>query len=88
MIGVAAGFPTTVNPILQFGAVPVFVDVDRLTHNIDASKITHETLVYELAQEVAPYDEELLSEEDIWGNKDFTELLMTELNLLSVTFWR
>ena len=28
VIGVAAGFPTTVNPILQFGAVPVFVDVD------------------------------------------------------------
>ena len=39
VIGVAAGFPTTVNPILQFGAVPVFVDVDRQTHNIDASKI-------------------------------------------------
>ena len=39
VIGVAAGFPTTVNPILQFGAVPVFVDVDQLTHNIDASKI-------------------------------------------------
>jgi CDP-4-dehydro-6-deoxyglucose reductase, E1 len=39
VIGVAAGFPTTVNPILQFGAVPVFVDVDRLTHNIDAHKI-------------------------------------------------
>jgi CDP-6-deoxy-D-xylo-4-hexulose-3-dehydrase len=39
VIGVAAGFPTTVNPILQFGAVPVFVDVDRLTHNIDAVKI-------------------------------------------------
>lgn len=39
VIGVACGFPTTVNPILQFGAVPVFVDVDRLTHNIDASKI-------------------------------------------------
>jgi len=39
VIGVAAGFPTTVNPILQFGAVPVFVDVDLLTHNIDASKI-------------------------------------------------
>ncbi len=28
VITVAAGFPTTVNPILQFGAVPVFVDVD------------------------------------------------------------
>jgi CDP-6-deoxy-D-xylo-4-hexulose-3-dehydrase len=39
VIGVAAGFPTTVNPIIQFGAVPVFVDVDRQTHNIDASKI-------------------------------------------------
>lgn len=39
VIGVAAGFPTTVNPIIQFGALPVFVDVDPLTHNIDASKI-------------------------------------------------
>ena len=39
VIGVAAGFPTTVNPILQFGAVPVFVDVDIPTYNIDASKI-------------------------------------------------
>ena len=39
VIGVAAGFPTTVNPILQFGAVPVFVDVDPLTHNIDAGKV-------------------------------------------------
>ena len=39
VIGVAAGFPTTVNPILQFGAVPVFVDVDAITHNIDATKI-------------------------------------------------
>ena len=39
VIGVAAGFPTTVNPILQFGAVPVFVDVELATHNIDASLI-------------------------------------------------
>ena len=39
VIGVAAGFPTTVNPIVQFGAVPVFVDVDLATHNIDVSKI-------------------------------------------------
>ena len=39
VIGVAAGFPTTVNPIIQFGAVPVFVDVDLDTHNIDVSKI-------------------------------------------------
>ncbi len=39
VIGVAAGFPTTVNPILQFGAVPVFVDIDLTTHNIDVDKI-------------------------------------------------
>ena len=39
VIGVAAGFPTTVNPIAQFGAIPVFVDVDMTTHNIDAELI-------------------------------------------------
>jgi CDP-6-deoxy-D-xylo-4-hexulose-3-dehydrase len=39
VIGVAAGFPTTVNPIVQFGAIPVFVDVDMLTHNINADLI-------------------------------------------------
>ena len=39
VIGVAAGFPTTVNPVLQFGAVPVFVDVELGTYNIDAGKI-------------------------------------------------
>ncbi len=39
VIGVAAGFPTTVNPILQNGAVPVFVDVEMGTYNIDASLI-------------------------------------------------
>lgn len=39
VIGVAAGFPTTVNPILQYGAIPVFVDIDLATHNIDATKI-------------------------------------------------
>lgn len=39
VIGVAAGFPTTVNPIIQCGAVPVFVDVELDTYNIDAEKI-------------------------------------------------
>ena len=39
VVGVAAGFPTTVNPILQFGAVPVFVDIDLASHNIDTNKI-------------------------------------------------
>lgn len=39
VITVAAGFPTTVNPILQSGAVPVFVDIDLATYNIDAALI-------------------------------------------------
>ncbi len=39
VITVAAGFPTTVNPMLQNGMVPVFVDVDISTCNIDTSKI-------------------------------------------------
>jgi len=39
VITVAAGFPTTVNPISQSGAVPVFVDIELGTYNIDASKI-------------------------------------------------
>jgi len=39
VITVAAGFPTTVNPMLQNGMVPVFVDVDPTTYNIDPSKI-------------------------------------------------
>jgi len=39
VITVAAGFPTTVNPIVQFGAVPVFVDVDIATHNINPDLI-------------------------------------------------
>jgi CDP-6-deoxy-D-xylo-4-hexulose-3-dehydrase len=39
VISVAAGFPTTVNPIIQFGAIPVFVDVCLPTYNIDPEKI-------------------------------------------------
>jgi CDP-4-dehydro-6-deoxyglucose reductase, E1 len=39
VITVAAGFPTTVNPMIQFGAVPVFVDVELRTYNIDVSRI-------------------------------------------------
>jgi CDP-6-deoxy-D-xylo-4-hexulose-3-dehydrase len=39
VITVAAGFPTTVNPIVQFGAVPVFIDVDIATHNVKADMI-------------------------------------------------
>lgn len=39
IITVAAGFPTTVTPMIQFGAVPVFVDVTIPQYNIDASML-------------------------------------------------
>ena len=39
VITVACGFPTTVTPILQYGAVPVFVDVTQPQCNIDVSKL-------------------------------------------------
>jgi CDP-4-dehydro-6-deoxyglucose reductase, E1 len=39
VITVAAGFPTTVNPIIQNGAIPVFVDVKLSTYNIDETLI-------------------------------------------------
>lgn len=39
VITVAAGFPTTVAPIIQYGAIPVFVDVTLPTYNIDVSQL-------------------------------------------------
>ncbi|OGI21608.1 MAG: lipopolysaccharide biosynthesis protein RfbH [Candidatus Melainabacteria bacterium RIFOXYA12_FULL_32_12] len=39
VITVAAGFPTTINPIIQNNLVPVFVDIELGTYNIDASKL-------------------------------------------------
>src|SRR6187402_1931976 len=39
VITVAAGFPTTVNPMVQFGAIPVFIDVDIPTYNVKAELI-------------------------------------------------
>ena len=39
VITVAAGFPTTVNPVIQYGAVPVFVDVTIPQYNIDVARL-------------------------------------------------
>jgi CDP-6-deoxy-D-xylo-4-hexulose-3-dehydrase len=39
VITVAAGFPTTVAPIIQNGCVPVFVDIDPATHNVDVNAV-------------------------------------------------
>lgn len=41
VITVAAGFPTTIAPIIQYGAIPVFVDVSLPTCNMDCSQLEH-----------------------------------------------
>ncbi len=39
VVTVAAGFPTTVAPIVQYGAVPVFVDMDLTHANVDVTQL-------------------------------------------------
>jgi len=84
IIGVAAGFPTTVNPILQFGAVPVFVDVELATYNIDASKveqaITPKTKAIMLAHTLGnPYNLEVITplckKHNLWLIEDCCDAL-------------
>ncbi len=41
IITIAAGFPTTIAPIIQYGAIPVFVDVNIPQYNIDVSQLQH-----------------------------------------------
>ncbi len=67
IISVAAGFPTTVNPILQNGLVPVFVDVDLGTYNANLEQISkaigQKTKGIFLAHTLGnPYDVEALAE--------------------------
>ncbi|MBY6006605.1 lipopolysaccharide biosynthesis protein RfbH [Salipiger bermudensis] len=61
VITVAAGFPTTVAPIIQNGCVPVFVDVDLETHNVDVdaleAAITEKTRAVMIAHSLGnPFD--------------------------------
>lgn len=61
VITVAAGFPTTVAPIVQYGCIPVFVDVDVETHNVDVAlleaAITDKTRAVMIAHSLGnPFD--------------------------------
>lgn len=61
VITVAAGFPTTVTPIVQYGCIPVFVDVDVETHNVDVdlleAAITDKTRAIMIAHSLGnPFD--------------------------------
>lgn len=89
VIGVAAGFPTTVNPIVQFGAVPVFVDVDLNTHNINAdlieAAITPKTKAIMLAHTLGnPFNlgkiKELCKKYNLWLVEDCCDALGATYN--------
>jgi CDP-4-dehydro-6-deoxyglucose reductase, E1 len=89
VIGVAAGFPTTVNPIIQFGAVPVFVDVDIKTHNINTDliegAITDKTKAIMLAHALGnPFNvekvKEICDKYNLWLIEDTCDALGAELN--------
>jgi len=89
VIGVAAGFPTTVNPIIQFGAVPVFVDVDIDTHNINAelveAAITSKTKAIMLAHTLGnPFNlkkiKEICEKYNLWLVEDCCDALGATYN--------
>lgn len=89
VIGVAAGFPTTVNPIVQFGAIPVFVDVDIKTHNVNAdlieAAITPKTKAIMLAHALGnPFNlgkvVELCKKYNLWLIEDTCDALGAEYN--------
>ena len=89
VIGVAAGFPTTVNPVIQFGAIPVFVDVDIKTHNVNAelieAAITSKTKAIMLAHALGnPFNlekvVELCKKYNLWLIEDTCDALGAEYN--------
>ena len=84
VISVAAGFPTTVNPIIQFGAIPVFIDVKIPTYNIDEnlveSAITKKTKAIMLAHTLGnPFNvkkiKEICEKYNLWLIEDSCDAL-------------
>jgi CDP-4-dehydro-6-deoxyglucose reductase, E1 len=89
VITVAAGFPTTVAPIIQFGAVPVFVDVTLPTYNIDCSQLekalSDRTKAVMLAHTLGnPFDvnavKDFCDSHDLWLIEDNCDALGAKYN--------
>lgn len=96
VITVAAGFPTTVNPMLLYGMTPVFVDVQLGTYNIDVSQleaaVSPRTRAIMLAHTLGnPFDVDavmaLARKHDLWVIEDCCDALgSTYLNQHVGTF--
>jgi CDP-4-dehydro-6-deoxyglucose reductase, E1 len=89
IISVAAGFPTTVNPIIQFGAIPVFVDVKIPTYNINENlveeAITSKTKAIMLAHTLGnPFNvkkiKEICEKYNLWLIEDSCDALGSKFN--------
>lgn len=84
VITVACGFPTTVTPCIQFGAIPVFVDVTIPQYNIDVSKLesalSEKTKAVMIAHTLGnPFDIEVIKDfcdkNDLWLIEDNCDAL-------------
>jgi len=89
IITCATGFPTTVNPILLYGLVPVFVDVDIPTYNVDVNAleaaITPQTRGVMIAHTLGnPFDvlriQELCKQHGLWLIEDCCDALGAKVN--------
>lgn len=89
VITVAAGFPTTVAPIVQNGCVPVFVDVEMGTYNIDTNylkeALTEKTKAIMIAHTLGnPFDVEKVMEfankHNLWVIEDCCDALGSTVN--------
>jgi CDP-4-dehydro-6-deoxyglucose reductase, E1 len=89
VITVACGFPTTVNPIIQFGAIPVFIDIEIPTYNIDIQNLeaalTKKTKAVILAHTLGnPFNLEVISDfckkNNLWLIEDNCDALGAEYN--------
>ena len=94
VITVACGFPTTVAPILQYGAVPVFVDVTIPQYNIDVTKLeaalSDKTKAVMIAHTLGnPFDlkavKEFCSAHNLWLIEDNCDALGSEYTIDGVT---
>ncbi|MDE6975627.1 MAG: lipopolysaccharide biosynthesis protein RfbH [Lachnospiraceae bacterium] len=95
VITVAAGFPTTISPIVQYGAVPVFVDVTIPQYNIDVTRLEEaysgKTKAVMLAHTLGnPFDlkavKDFCDRHGLWLIEDNCDALGSEYTLDGKTF--
>ena len=88
-ISVAVSFPTTINPAVQYGLIPVFLDVNPATYNIDISKLedalSEKTKAIIIAHTLGnPFDVEAVSafakKHNLWLIEDCCDALGATVN--------